>query len=103
MAIFGVLLLMVSPVLLLAALVVRFAGGGKVLNSIDYASVVDPKGLHRWAGNRLLLLPLTSLTLGCVSLWRPTLGLICCCATILLSILLWVWIAVGSDTFRIKR
>lgn len=103
MAILGVLLLLISPILLLAALAVRFAGGRKVLNSIDYASVLNPEGLHRWAGNRLFLLPLASMAFGGISLWRPNLAVMSCCATVLVCIFVWIWIAVGSDKFRVKR
>jgi hypothetical protein len=45
------------PLLLLLALAVRFSGSRRILSSVDYAAIEDPAALHRWAGNRLLLLP----------------------------------------------
>ena len=60
------------PILLAVALAVRFAGVAKPLNIVDYARVADPVALHRWAGNRLLLLPAAFLVGGFVRApWSP--------------------------------
>lgn len=101
MAIFGILLLVITPILLVAALAVRFAGNRRVLNSIDYSRIEDPTGFNRWAGNRLFALPLVSFLFGATSLGRPSLGIIGCGTVVLVGILMVIWIAVGSDRFRL--
>src|SRR5690606_1977614 len=63
------------PILLAVALAVRFAGTSKPLNVVDYARVSDPVALHRWAGNRLLLLPVVFLVGGYTSYRFPGLAL----------------------------
>ncbi|HPN80833.1 hypothetical protein [Dokdonella sp.] len=100
MAILSIVLLIVTPILLLAALAVRFAGSRRVLNSIDYSTIADPAGLHRWSGNRLLLLPLLSLLFGALSLGRPALSIIGTGVVVLAAIVVVVWIMAGSDKFR---
>lgn len=100
MAIFSIVLLLVTPILLIAALAVRFAGARQVLNSIDYSTVADPAGLHRWSGNRLLLLPLLSLVFGALSIGRPALSIIGAGVVVLAAVLVVVWIMAGSDKFR---
>ena len=101
MAIFGVLLLLVTPILLLAAAAVRFAGPRIVLNTIDHSNITDLPGLNRWAGNRLFLLPIISLIFGALSLQRPSLGIIGGGIVVLATLLVVVWIAAGSDKFRV--
>src|SRR5690606_18312040 len=64
------------PILLAVALAVRFAGVSKPLNVVDYARVSDPVALHRWAGNRLLLLPVAFLVGGYTSHRVPGLALL---------------------------
>ena len=102
MAIFGILLLVITPILLVAALAVRFAGNRRVLNSIDYSSITDLAGLNRWAGNRLSALPLVSFLFGATSLSHPALSIIGCGSAVLVGVLVVVWIAVGSDRFQSK-
>ena len=103
MAIFSVVLLLVTPILLIAALAVRHAGSARVLNSIDYSNVTDPAGLNRWAGNRLLLLPLLSLASGALSLGRPVLAIVGGGVVMLAAVLVVIWIGVGSEGFRAAR
>jgi hypothetical protein len=103
MAIFSIALLLVTPILLVAALAVRFAGNRRVLNSIDYSTVTDPAGLNRWSGNRLFLLPALSLFFGVLSLSRPALSIIGGGIVVLATVLVVVWIAAGSDRFRARR
>ncbi len=100
MAIFSIVLLLVTPILLVAALAVRFAGNRRILNSIDYSTITDLAGLNRWSGNRLLLLPLLSFLFGALSLNRPALSIIGCGTVVLAAVLVIVWIAAGSDKFR---
>ena len=100
MAIFSILLLLVTPILFVAALSVRFAGDRRVLNSIDYSTIIDPAALNRWAGNRLILLPVLSLSFGVLSLNRQPLSIIGCGVVALAGLLVVVWIGAGSDKFR---
>ena len=103
MAIFSVVLLLVTPILLIAALAVRFAGNYRVLNSIDYSTITDLTGLHRWAGNRLFLLPLLSFLFGTLSLNSPTLSIIGGGVLVLATLIVVVWILAGSDKFRARH
>ena len=99
MAIFSVVLLLATPILLVAALAVRFAGDRRVLNSIDYSTIADLAALNRWAGNRLLALPVLSLVFGMLALRHPSLGIVGGGAVALAGLLILVWIAAGSDRF----
>ena len=101
MALLSVGLLMVTPILLMAALAVRFAGDSRILNSIDYATITDPAALHRWAGNRLLILPALSLMFGMLSIHRPLLSIVGCGTLALAGLVIVIWILAGSDKFRI--
>jgi len=53
----AVLALGITPVLLVAALAVRFGGKAPVLNFVDYAAYKNPVALNKKVGNILLLLP----------------------------------------------
>ncbi|MCW5617472.1 MAG: hypothetical protein LC130_04815 [Bryobacterales bacterium] len=88
------------PVLLVIALAVRFAGSAKPLNIVDYSRVRDPAALHRWAGNRLLLLPLGFAIAGVVSFRHPEMALLILAATTLFAIGLAVWLAIGARRFQ---
>ena len=70
-ALLAIIQLLLVPILLAVALGVRFAGSSRPLNNVDYARVQDPAALHRWAGNRLLLLPAGFLLSGVASLQKP--------------------------------
>ena len=91
------------PVLLVVALAVRFAGNSKPLNIVNYATVKDTAALHRWAGNRLFILPLAFAIAGVVSLKDPALALPLLGATTLLVIGLCVYLAIGSRKFESTR
>ena len=54
---------LLSLLLLLVALLVRIAGGTRILRSVDYRRVADVPALHAWAGNRLLLTALVGFAL----------------------------------------
>lgn len=103
MAIFAVLLLIASGILAAAALAVRFAGNTAVLAGVDLSNVRDMTLLNRWAGNRLLLLPLVALGFGGAGLSRPALGLVGLGVLLVLGIVVIVWIMVGADKFRVAR
>ena len=88
------------PILLVVALAVRFAGGAKTLNVVDYARVPDPVALHRWAGNRLLVLPLLFLVGGYISYAFPTLALLILGAATVACLGVVAWLAVGAERFQ---
>lgn len=100
MVIFGIVLLIITPILLVFALAVRFAGNRRVLNSIDYTTIVDPIGLHRWSGGWLLALPALSLIFGVLALDQPWLGIVGGGLLVISAILVMIRILVGSDRFR---
>ncbi len=88
-----------TPILLAIALAVRFSGNGKILNIVDYSRVSNVAELHRWAGNRLLLLPAISASLGVLSLYRPTLWLICTVLFVVSVLGVVMWLAISSVQF----
>ena len=88
------------PILLVVALAVRFAGGAKPLNVVDYARVSDPVALHRWAGNRLLVLPLVFLVSGYTSYAFPALALVIFGAATAVCLCVAVWLALGAERFQ---
>ena len=90
-------------ILLVVALAVRFAGNAHILNVVNYAQVADVAALHRWAGNKLLVLPLLSVVIGLVSLRSPSLAfpLVFVLATAIVAVA--IWVAVGSARFGVGR
>lgn len=85
--------------LLAVALAVRFAGTARILNTVDYARVNDAAALHRWAGNRLLLLPAAALAAGLASLRYPSLAFPLLFAVVVWLIAVAIWVTVGSERF----
>jgi hypothetical protein len=95
-----VTMLAAFPILLVTGLAVRFAGTSRVLNLVDYSQIANVPGLNRWAGNRLLLLPATSLFLAVLS-WRVPNASAAVLAIFVISIAVVVtWVAVGSSKFK---
>ena len=88
-----------TPILLVIALAVRFAGNTKILNIVDYARVSNISDLHRWAGNRLLALPLISFALGVLSFYQPAYSLICFVLFVFSVISVVIWLAISSSQF----
>lgn len=88
------------PILLAVALAVRFAGTSRALNIVDYARVPDPPALHRWAGNRLLLLPTVFLAGGLGSLSVPQLALLWLGGAALASLGVGAWVALGAESYQ---
>ena len=88
------------PILLAVALAVRFAGTSKPLNVVDYARVADPEALHRWAGNRLLLLPVAFLAGGYTSHRFSELALLFLGAATVACLCVAVWLALGAERFQ---
>lgn len=78
----------------------RFAGSGKWLNFVDYGKVDDPAALHRWTGNRLLLLAMLVTGLATCA-WRlPAQAFLFVLFAFVLMVATWIWIAVGSGRFQ---
>lgn len=96
----AIIQLLLVPVLLIPALAVRFAGKSRPLNIVNYARVKDPSALHRWAGNRLTVLPLLSLISGLVSLQKPSLSAALLMLMIITILIVAVSLAVGSEKFQ---
>ena len=88
-----------AGILLIAALAVRFAGMNRILNIVDYARVNDIEELHRWAGNRLLLLPLVSVAIGALSQRNPALAIPLIIVLVMAVMGMVMWIAAGSGKF----
>lgn len=76
MAILSVLLLMAGLLLGAFALAVRFAGDDAILSGVRKGDVPDMGALNRWAGNRLLLLPVVAIGFGAAGLSNPIYGLV---------------------------
>ena len=103
MAIFAVLLLISGAILAVAALAVHFAGNAAVVAGVDLSQVRDLATFNRWAGNRLLLLPVVALGFGYAGLTRPILALAGLAVLVVLGIVVVVWILVGAEKFRVVR
>jgi hypothetical protein len=95
-----VTMLAAFPVLLVAGLAVRFAGTSRVLNLVDYSQIADIPGLNRWAGNRLLLLPATSLFLAILSWKVPSASAAALASFVMIVAAVVIWIAFGSSKFK---
>lgn len=99
----AIALFIVSPILVIIALAVRFAGNSRPLNIVDYNRVEDATSLHRWAGNRLAILPATSLILGYVSFQNSRLSLLLLGLFIAIVLVVGAWVALGAERFQDAR
>ncbi|WP_152619981.1 hypothetical protein [Lysobacter sp. A03] len=99
-ALLAIVQLLLVPVLLVVALATRFAGTSKPLNIVDYSRVSDAPALHRWAGNRLLVLPLGFCISGAISLLEPTVSLPMFVIMTLAILGVGIWIALGAERFQ---
>ena len=99
-AILAIIQLALVPILLAVALGVRFVGSARALNVVDYARVADPVALHRWAGNRLLLLPVASMPAGLASWHWPAWALLFAGGAVLAALLVGIRIALGAERFQ---
>ena len=99
----GIVQIIAVPVLLIIALSVRFAGNSRPLNIVDYSKVSNAAALHRWAGDRLFVLPAAFAAAGIQSLRQPSWALPLLGATTLLVILVCVYLAVGARKFQGTR
>ena len=96
-------ILVLTPIILISALVVRFAGDSRVLNVVDYSRVSDPQALHAWAGNRLLALTVICAILAGCSLAFPQISPLLFAAAVIAIVTIAIWIAVGSTRFHQAR
>jgi len=96
----SLVLFLLTPILLVIALAVRFAGNARVLNIFDYAHIADPLALHAWAGNRLLILPFCCAGLGTMSLTNPSWSWVCGAVGIGLIPVIVIWVAAGTVKFQ---
>ena len=99
-ALLAIVQLLLVPVLLGIALAIRFAGTSTPLNGVDYSRVKDPSALHRWAGNRLLLLPLGYAISGAASLLQPSVALLAFMAMALAVLGVAIWVTLGAESFQ---
>jgi hypothetical protein len=93
-------LLGLAPLLFLVALAVRQGGQARALNLVDYSKVSNPDALNRWAGNRLLTLPVVSAALGLVALKRPELAFALFFVLVVAVVGVTAWVAAGLSRFQ---
>lgn len=93
----------ITPVLAAIAFAVKFAGDSRPLNMVDYRKVPDAGALHRWAGNRLAILPLLSLLLGAAAFRYPALALLFLGLFVVLAVAVAAWLALGAERFQQGR
>ena len=93
-------IVVMTLVVLIAALAVRFAGDSRVLNVVDYSRVADPRSLHAWAGNRLLALAAICAGLSGCALAFPRTSLWLLGAAVIAVVAIAIWIATGSARFH---
>ena len=89
-----------TPIVLMGALAVRFAGTSRVLNVVDYSRVADPRSLHVWAGNRLLALAAICAVLAGCSLAFPQASPLLLAAAVSAVVGIAIWVATGSTKFQ---
>ncbi len=99
-ALLAIVQLLLVPVLLGIALAIRFAETSTSLNGVDYGRVKDPSTLHRWAGNRLLFLPLGYAISGAASLLQPSVALLSFMAMALAVLGVAIWVTLGAESFQ---
>ena len=99
-SILSFVLLGLAPLLLLVAFAVRQGGQARSLNLVDYSRVESPAALNRWAGNRLLVLPIVTATLGAVALKRPDLAVELFFGALVAVVAVVAWVAAGVSRFQ---
>lgn len=92
--------ILLVPVLLVVALAVRFAGASRPLNIVDYDRVDEPDRLHRWAGHRLLVLPIAFLASGLTSFRYPMLSVALFAAMLVALLTVGILLASGAGKFE---
>lgn len=103
MSIISLVLLGLAPILLVAALMVRFAGANRILNFVDYSTISNAPELHRWAGGRLLVLPFAAAFLGATSARWPHLAFPSFLVLMLTVVVVVSWLTYGVERFCGRR
>ena len=103
MAVLSILLIVAGSILAAVALAVRFAGGNAILSGIRPGDVPDMAKLNRWAGNRLLVLPVVSLAFGVAGLRDPVYGLVGVGVLVIVGFATIIWLMLGTERFRTAR
>jgi hypothetical protein len=99
----SIILIVVAAAFLAYALWVRFAGGSRPLNFVQYSRVRDAAALHRWIGHRLLLLPTVSLIGAAVAPRVPALALPLVLAWAMTVVGIVLWLAASAGRFQDAR
>lgn len=92
--------LIAVPPLFAVTMAIFLAGTSRPLNLVDYSRVSDPAALHRWAGTRLLLMPVAFLVGGLVSFNSPGVALPVLGATTVVCVCAGAWVALGAERFQ---
>ena len=103
MAVFPVLLIVAGCILAAVALAVRFAGDNAILSGVQLGDVPDMAELNRWAGNRLLVLPVVSLAFGVAGLRDLVYGLVGVGVLAVVGFATIMWLMLGTERFRTQR
>ncbi|WP_305806701.1 hypothetical protein [Stenotrophomonas sp. YIM B06876] len=99
----AIALFLVTPILAIIALAVRHAGNSRLLNIVNYSKVADAASLHRWAGNRLAILPAASFTLGYAAFRISSFASISLGLFAVAAFIIGVWLAFGAERFQAPR
>jgi hypothetical protein len=102
-AVLSILLIVAGSILAALALAVRFAGGNAILSGVRPGDVPDMAVLNRWAGNRLLILPVVSLAFGVAGLREPVYGLVGVGVLVIVGFATITWLMLGTERFRTAR
>ena len=101
MAVLSILLLVVGAILAAVALAVRFAGTDAILTGVRPGDVRHMAALNRWAGNRLLILPVVSLASGVAGLRDPVYALVGVGVLVCAGFATIMWLLLGAERFRV--
>ena len=99
----SVVLLLFSGLMLVIGLAVRFSGRSTVFIVHEPEKVKDMAALNRYAGNRLLLVPLVGFPFGVQGLEAPVVGLLGGFVTGLALVAVLIWVSVGVERFKDAR
>ena len=103
MAVLSIFLIVAGAILAAIALAVRFAGDNAILSGVRPGDVPNMAELNRWAGNRLLVLPVVSLAFGVAGLRDPVYALVGVGALVIVGFATIMWLMVGTERIRTNR
>jgi hypothetical protein len=92
--------LFVAAVCAFAAFSQLFAGRAQRLANIDYSRVADPAALNRWAGLRMLVLPVVSLLNAALAGFALVPGVWLWCAFVAAVATVVLWTVLGARRFQ---